>query len=349
MKKFTSTIINCTLTLLLVCSLAIQTINAQAPTRSLKIEGRDYPVLQEDYFKNTYWEYERTYHVESKRTIHESSDNYNFFVHFKEDYTHEYSLNNKTQKGTWLLDVKGSEIYFDFRNIRWWKVSKVNKNHLVMEFKVGSSLFAYEFTGVSQSATPFGDLDGDKLADLYEPDPSEKITKKQRLAQEAKKKRGEKLKAKMDKKRKVLPAIEVQMTGGGFFGGIDPVYKDYTHLKTNGRLINEFESIQKGLIKQKKDIPREKMEQLISFIEEKGFFDMKSTYDCTDGDCMRRKRKKPTPVPLTIAVTHGTKRKVVVITVYGQDNRRSKYVKYPKELDIIIDNIRSLVQREFQN
>ncbi|NJN78466.1 MAG: hypothetical protein HC803_09205 [Saprospiraceae bacterium] len=230
-----------------------------------------------------------------------------------------------------MIDTKGSEIYFQFRNMNWWKVIKIDKQNLELEFNMGKGTFRYKFINASKDETKF--FDGEDLGIEGFADIQGTVETKED-----------------EKPKKVMaditpvapPAIEIQLVGGGYFGGIDPVLKDYIHLKPNGRLIREVETVQNGLRKSTKDIPREDMEKLIEFIETKGFFELESTYDCTDGNCQSRKRAKPTPVPLTLVIRHGGKKKVVVVTVYGQDGKRGKYVNYPPEIDIIIQNIRLL-------
>jgi hypothetical protein len=288
------------------------------------------PKIDENMFMETRWKYVKTYHPQSETTIHEANKGYEFFVYFQYDFTYQTYLNGTLEKGNWLIDAKGSEIYFQFRNMSWWKVLKIDKKHLELEFQIGKGIFRYVFVDATKDESGFFDgeeLDIEGFADI------------EGMVEEAPKKE----KKKMDDITPVAPpAIEIQLVGGGYFGGIDPVLKDYIHIKPNGRMIREIETIQKGLRKSSKDISREDMEKLITFIDEKGYFELDKTYDCTDGNCLRRKKDKPTPVPLTLVVRHGSKRKVVVITIYGKDGKRGKYVNYPPEIDIIIENIRLL-------
>ncbi len=317
---------------LFTACLFILTLGQTAHAQGSNKKESELPKIDENMFMETRWKYTKTYHPASNTTIHEASKGYEFFVYFKYDFNYQTYLNGTLEKGNWLIDAKGSEIYFEFRNLRWWKVTKIDKKNLELEFKIGKGVFRYTFVEATKEETEFfndKDLGIEGFADLAE------------ISNEAAKK--EKAKKKMnDITPPAPPAIEIQLVGGGYFGGLDPVLKDYIHLKTNGRLVREVETMQNGLQKSAKDIPREDMEKLIEFIEKKGFFDMSSTYDCTSGDCQRRKKAKPTPVPLTLVVRHGNKKKVVVITVYGQDDRRGQYVDYPKELDLIIQNIRLL-------
>lgn len=288
------------------------------------------PKIDENMFMETRWKYVRTYHPQSQTTIHEANEGYEFFVYFQYDYTYQTYLNGTLEKGNWLIDSKGNEVYFQFRNMSWWKVLKIDKKNLELEFKIGKGIFRYVFVDATKDESSF--FDGEELGIEGFADIEGTVEEEPKKA-----------KKKMDNiTPPAPPAIEIQLVGGGYFGGIDPVLKDYIHIKPNGRMVREIETMQKGLRKTTKDIPREDLEKLIEFIETKGYFELEKTYDCTDGNCLRRKKDKPTPVPLTLVIRHGSKKKVVVIAIYGQDGKRGKYVSYPPEVDIIIENIRLL-------
>ena len=135
------------------------------------------------------------------------------------------------------------------------------------------------------------------------------------------------------------------MIGGGYYGGVDPVLKDYIHIKSDGRLIKEFKSLYNGQRVTKKEIPREELEQFAEFVIAQDFFNYDRIYDCTTGNCQNRKKKKPTPIPLRLAVAYGDKKKVVTISIWGLDENRTQYVDYPPALDNIIDAIQRMAHR----
>ena len=135
--------------------------------------------------------------------------------------------------------------------------------------------------------------------------------------------------------------------GGGFYGGLNPMVKDYIQIKSNGRCIKEQESLQDGLVKETKTIKRADLEKFAEFAMSKKFFEFDRSYDCLSGDCMSRKRKKPTPIPLRLAIRYGKEYHIVVISIYGKDElaRGRNYVKYPPEIDVIVEGIRKLVEQ----
>ena len=85
--------------------------------------------------------------------------------------------------------------------------------------------------------------------------------------------------------------INIELIGGGYYGGIDPVVKDFVHIKSNGRLIHEFKSHERGEVINKGDISRQELEEFADFISTTGFFDYERIYDCEESACQRRKRK----------------------------------------------------------
>ena len=301
-------------------------------------QGDDFHV-DENMLMNTNWRYTRTTHAETGESIHTASEKYEYFLNLKFDYTYEYYLNGKTDKGTWLLNDESNELYYNFRNIKWWKVVQLDETELVLEFKIGNGTFHYSFEKVDYKDTPFQK----PINEL----PTVQVKEKGRRAVLGKRNRNKPKKTLNTKKKKKddLIPIEIQLIGGGFYGGINPMIKDYIHIKTNGRCIKEQESLQNGPTKDVFNIDRANLERFAKFAESKSFFDYDRTYDCVSGDCIKRKRKKPTPVPLRLSIRYGEKYHIVIVSIYGKDEdaRGREYVQYPKDLDLIVDGVRKLV------
>jgi hypothetical protein len=110
-------------------------------------------------------------------------------------------------------------------------------------------------------------------------------------------------------------------------------------------LIKEFKSLHGGLIVTKKNIPRAEIEQFAEYIISQAFFDFESVYDCENSLCQNRKRDKPTPIPLRLAVAYGSRKKVVTVSIWGEDVDRTRYVDYPIALDNIIEAIQRMAHR----
>ena len=121
--------------------------------------------------------------------------------------------------------------------------------------------------------------------------------------------------------------------------------KDFIHIKTDGRLIKEFQSVNNGLLITKKNIPREELEMFADYVVKQGFFDFERVYDCNVPGCMKRKSMKPTPIPLRLSIAYGQRKKVITIAIWGKDDLGVQYVDYPPALDNIIDAIQRMANR----
>ena len=135
------------------------------------------------------------------------------------------------------------------------------------------------------------------------------------------------------------------MIGGGYYGGVDPVIRDYIHIKSDGRLIKEFKSMANGLKVTKKNISRQELEDFAEYVIKQKFFEFDRLYDCDTSTCQKRKSNSPTPIPLRLAIAYGNRKKVVTVAIWGEDDRRVQYVDYPPALDNIIDAVQRMAHR----
>ncbi len=309
-----------------------------AQTRSTS--DSPYGNVNEDKLIETKWKYTYALHVESNTTIHQADKKYEFFIYFKFDYSYRQFLNGKMTRGNWSLN--GSELFYNFKHIKKFYIAEVSKERLVLEFTQPNSKGAYQyhFIPVKSEDAPFvvpaNEL---PLVDVEGDDPRSIMKRKSKKKKKKKKRRGSDV-------AEVKPVyISIELIGGGFYGGIDPVLRDFVQIKSTGRLIKEFQSVQNGLIVTKKDIPRDELEAFAEYIVSKDFFEFDRIYDCDSEACMKRKKEKPTPIPLRLSVAYGQKKKVITITVWGRDRNNVQYVPYPKELDQIIMSIQKMASR----
>ncbi len=319
---------------LLLFFVAINTANAQ------QLSPWDLP--DERLFVESKWKYTYTLHLESNTIIHKAGNNYDYFLYFRYDNSYQQYLNGKFSRGTWSLDER--TLNYSFQNVDQFSIAQLNKRKLVLEFKRPNSrgTWQYHFVRVSGDEAPFRKPSNELPEVIVEA--RQKIKK-----QNAERKKRfwswfrSKRKAESNKPDPVY--INIELVGGGYYGGIDPVLKDYIRIKSDGRLIQEFQTVRKGLMVNKKNIPREELEQFIEWVTRQKFFEMEKVYDCTDPACFQRKTKKPTPVPLRLSITYGIKKKVVTVAIWGEDDRKTKYVDYPPQLDNIIDAIQRMASR----
>ncbi len=307
-------------------------------------EGFAYPPVNENKLIETKWMYTYVTHAETDTRIHQADQTYEYFLYLKYDFTYEQYLNGENQTGSWSLNKDKNEIFYDFRNVKWWKIAEFTEETLVLEFVLPSNgaTYQYHFVKVDDKKAPF------KRRPNVLPSPDIEALAEGGKSQDGPRRKEKRPKKKWEpKEKKEEPVfIEIALVGGGYFGGVDPVLKDYILVKNNGRVIKEYESLTTGLQKSKKNITREELEQLASFIISKNFFEYKRLYDCETILCKNRKSTKPTPIPLRLSVKYGSRYKVVTVSIWGLDDRKLKYVDYPTDLDLIIKSIQNLADFE---
>lgn len=301
----------------------------------------------ERLFVESKWRYTYTLHAESNTIIHKADKNYEFFLYFRYDYTYQEYLNGKLTRGNWSLN--GRSLFYSFQHVNKFDIVQLNKSILVLEFtqKNSKGKYQYHFVRIEGKDGPFVkpanelpevivEADGDSS----QPGGGKKRQKKDWLA-------WFKRKNKQQEKPTGPPPtyISVELIGGGYYGGIDPVLKDFIQIKTDGRLIKEYQSVNTDLLVTKKTIPRAELEMFADYVLKQGFFDFQRAYDCPDQRCQKRKGQKPTPIPLRLAITYGERKKMVTIAIWGKDDLGVKYVDYPPQLDNIIDAIQRMANR----
>ena len=305
--------------------------------------GTNYPAVDERKIIETKWRYTYALHLESNTIFHKAEKDYEYFLNIKYDYTYEQFLNGAYDKGVWSLN--GSDFFYSFKHIKKFEIAQVTKNVLVLEFEQSNSkgTYQYHFIRVDSKDTPFV-KPSNELPDIIVEELNTKKKNQWWALGKNKKKRKKRKRKRNEPKEKEL-YISIELIGGGYYGGIDPVLRDYVHIKSSGRLIKEFKSVNKGLEVTKKNIPREELEAFAEFIITQKFFEYERLYDCEDALCQKRKVNKPTPIPLRLAVAYGTRKKVVTISIWGKDQNNMRYVEYPESLDNIIDAIQKMAHR----
>ena len=301
--------------------------------------------IDERKIVETKWKYTYTLHVESNTILHQADKNYDFFIHFKYDYTYEQFLNGKLTDGVWSLN--GSDLFYQFKHISKFTIKEINNKKLVLSFTQPTSKGSYEyhFIKVSSEEAPFI-KPPNELPDVnVEADISRKQKNKHWWSIFSSNKKDDNSDDVLVSKKKKPLFISFELIGGGYYGGIDPVLRDYIQIKNTGRLIKEFKSVHKGLVVTKKYIPREELERFAEFIMAQKVFELNRVYDCSDSVCQKRKHIKPIPVPLRLVIAIGHRKKVITISIWGKDETGTKYVDYPPVLDEIISTIQKMASR----
>lgn len=339
--------------------------NLHAQSDSTKIA---YSTINEDLFVQTKWKYTYTTHAESNTIIHKAEEDYEYFVFFKYDYTYQTYLNGKFMGGDWKLNAAQNEVQYNFRNITWWRIASFTNEVLVLEYTMNrKSSYRYHFVRVSTEEAPFQrspndlpDVDVDLLEKPKETNDYLAFLKKRgvkynqskwekRKARQARRKEKRKLRlSKTARGRQKLEEeapkelLQVELVGGGFFGGVDPVYKNIILIKTDGRVIQEYETALQGLRVSKHNIHRDSLERLVDYIINKDFFTFDQVYTCQNQLCNQKLSGKPRPIALRIAITKGPRRKIVTIPMWNGEGIQKSLIDYPPALDDIVRAIQTI-------
>jgi hypothetical protein len=299
-----------------------------------------YPTVQERQVIGTKWRYAYTLHLESNTTVHQADNQYQYFLFFKYDFTFEQFLHGKLSKGNWSLN--GGTLFYPFRNVKKFEIAAINNKALVLEFQQpnSSGTYQYHFVAVESKDAPFVRPVNELPEVIVEAEPKQQ----KHRSWWAILKGGDDEKKAEAKRREQIP-ITVELIGGGYYGGIDPVVKDFTRITTDGRLIHEFQTVNNPLRVVKKNISRQELESFAEYVTTNKFFLMQRMYDCNSAACEKRKVLKPMPIPLRLTVTYGDKKRMITIAIWGEDSYKLKYVDYPPALDNMIDAIQRMTHR----
>lgn len=326
-----------------------------------------YPAINENLFVNTKWKYTYTTHAESNTVIHKADEMYLYYLFFRYDYGYQMYLNGNLTDGIWRLNKEQNEINYNFRRIKWWRIASFTEDALILEFSMhAKSSYRYHFIRVSDDDAPFErspndlpDINVNLIQDAQKAQQDSYANFLESRGIKYNKKAWERRKLRREKREKNRIArlqrtargraklareqpqemMQVELVGGGFRDGVDPVYRNMIVIKTDGRVIKEYQSELQGLQVSKHNIPRESLEKLVTYIEENNFFEFDQTYTCENQDCIKRLSNKPKPIALRIAITKGVRRKIITIPIWDGRGKARSLINYPKELDAIVQAI----------
>lgn len=339
---------------------ATASVQAQVSDSSARV----YAAINENLFVNTKWKYTYTTHAESNTVIHKADEQYDHFIFFRYDYGFQNYLNGTLTDGLWRLNKEQNELFYNFRKVDWWRIADFDKKTLILEFTMNrKSSYRYHFIRVEDKDAPFV-RDPNDLPDVFVDfeEPTDRLTTESYLSYleergisynqkrwertQARRTRREERRrlrlAKTERGRAKLAEeapkelLQVELVGGGFFGGVDPVYRNIILIKSDGQVIKEYQSALQGLQVSKHTIERQTLEELVTFIEEKQFFDFDQTYICEGAACQKRLQAKPRPIALRLAVTKGVRRKIITIPIWDGRGKAHSFINYPDELDAIV-------------
>ena len=299
--------------------------------------------IDERKIVETKWRYAYTLQLEANTVIHRAEDTYEYFLFFRYNGTFQEYLNGKFRTGRWTLD--NAQLDYQFKHVNQFEIALLNRQKLVLEFTQSNSkgTFQYHFVRVATEDAPFI-KPANELPDVnVEANQPRRKDRKWWVFNNSR--RGKKRRKKQASSDEKEDYISIEVTGGGFYGGLNPTLRDYIHIKSDGRLIKEHKSRENGLSVIKKNIPRAELERFAEYVVSQDFFNLERIYDCETELCQKRKRQKPTPIPLRVAIAYKERRKVVTIGVFGADQHKIRYVDYPPALDNIVAAIQKMAIR----
>ncbi|MBK8489659.1 MAG: hypothetical protein IPL49_01835 [Saprospirales bacterium] len=263
-----------------------------------------------DLLTGVVWSFEMTYETGSGDLIEraDTSELCDLLL----DASHSFELFDRDQlrRGSW--DLQGDILQVPFRGIDQFRLGQLSIDQLELYFTVGRTQYAHRF--VRQIPVPSASASNETP-----------VNKKNHRTW-------------IDGERE----IRIELTGGGFFGGADPVQRDFILIKENGRLIHERQTVNTGLRVDKKTLSRRQLADLADFIRANGFFDMETRYGCTRIDCENRLLAQPKPIPLRLAVSDGLDRHVVEVGIWPVEEGTPALLTFPPALKAIVDAIKKV-------
>ncbi len=297
--------------------------------------------IPERLIAETQWEYEALVEKNTQTAIHRADENSSIFIYFRYDGTAQQVFNEKLEYNLWSLE--GNTLSYKLRDQESFKVKSIKNNRLVLEFKAGKSTFQYWFKKINDTSRNVGFVKpSNELPTVYVKRKSIFDRKwKNRLNKHRNKKR-------KSQKKQEIPTdyIAIEMIGGGYYGGINPVYRDMVQVDAKGNVRAEIVTEKEGSIIRNSKTTVENLKKIVDFATQNNFFEEPLVYDCESLLCEKRKSMKPAPVPLRLSITYNQRKRVVSLNLYGKDRHQIQYVQYPKYIDEIIDFVRDLSNQE---
>lgn len=301
-----------------------------------------YSKVTETHLVESWWQYRQTLHLASNQVVHQGLDAYPSFIHFRFDNTAEVALSGNISNHLWSLNR--GVLHFPYRSDSLFCIHQPDPSSLHLSYSVGErrEQYVYVFTKVEPRVTPF-------KRPWYEL-PTVLVTRDKKVVHSSQRKvpwwAFWRRWLHPDRPNGPPPIrIQIEVSGGGYYGGINPVYRQFVKINSEGRLVREVQTAREGLMVTRKNIPRNELEAFAYWIRDQGYFDLEREYDCKEQLCHRRKGEKPQPMPLQVMVTLGHQTKIISIPIWGLDNQHVQYIPYPPVIDQIVETVYRMADR----
>ncbi|MCB9285641.1 MAG: hypothetical protein H6563_16425 [Lewinellaceae bacterium] len=264
-----------------------------------------------DLLTGIVWSFQMTYETASGKIVDRADSTELCDLLLAPDHSFELFDRDQVIRGVW--DLQGNLLQLPFRKVTQFTLAQLTIDQLELHFVVGRTQYAHRF--VRAQPVPIPTYQAPEKTP-----PSQNNQTRTWITGDRE--------------------IRIELTGGGFFGGADPVQRDFILIKENGRLIHERQTVNSGLQVEKKSLSRRQLTELADFIRSNGFFEMKSRYECSTLECENRLLTQPKPIPLRLAVTDGLDRHVVEVAIWPDGSEGEEFLSVPPALRTIVGTIR---------
>ena len=296
--------------------------------------------LTENQLVYTAWQYRRMVHSATGKTLHRGGDEFPSYLLFRADNTLLESTNGYYREGRWSLTA--GRLHATYRGLESFCADMPKEDLLILGFEASgpSPGRQYHFERVELDDTPFHRSPYDLPLVIVERDkrradgasgPWWAFWRKWFLPK--------------DPPAPPPVPILIEVSGGGYYGGLNPVYRQFVRITGDGGLVREVVTEREGSMVTRRRITRRELEDFAEWIDSQGYFGLSREFDCEDQACWQRKRGKPRPVPLQLVVSYGKKYHRVTIHLFGPDNRNLRYVDYPPVIDQIVETVYRMADR----
>lgn len=319
---------------LLVAS-ALVSSSAQSPC--------PYARLKEDDLMETCWQYEATLHLPSGQVVHQGGDQYSSFLLFRFDGAVEEMTLGVHKKGFWSYGE--GFLMLSYRDMEGFCAEISGQDRLLLHFRrpENRQAYAYRFRQVPLRTSPFPRSPHDLPPVIVERQSAgHSSAENDRIPWWAFWRRWWR---EPSPPPPPLVPITIEVSGGGYYGGLNPVSRQFVRISSDGSILREILTRREGLIVTRTRIPRAELEAFAEWMEERGYFRLNREYDCREETCFRRKGERPRPVPLQLMVAYGTQRHVLTLSVFGPDHHQDHYIDYPQLIDQIVETVYRMADR----
>lgn len=295
---------------------------------------------KEQLLRNACWQYSYSTALPEQQIIQKAQRQEPKTICFLPEGKALQQVGTDTEQQRW--SIASDSLFLRIGFIESWRIAYLNKRLLVLEYQLpnGRSYQNY-YRALQGEEKPEQYQIEEDIIPIYAGNQPQKQEKYRHLRDEKGKRGRQKRKSTRDYQPEA-PLIQIEMIGGGYFGGPDPIYRNMLVIYSDGRVLHEIKSEKQGLRVSKKQIARQTLEELAEFIEKKRFFDFEQSYPCQSRACQERLMKEPRPVAFRLVVTYKHRRKVVALPIWEGPNKANGLLDYPEELDAIVQAIERL-------